>query len=275
MHPAAKRSTRSRVSLTVGPLSVTVNIFSGVHKPESPKTFCTGAEDAPHTHTELRSLGRHCPLCSEGHGRLVEAFRSDDGALVPITRAAEAERLQDVSALRDRIDLVRVSAADFSASAIETGNIYWLVPSTGADEVNYLGLLEAIQGGGMILLGAWASRIVAKPYRVGVHAGMLTLTELVPADSLRAAPAEPPVADAKSVAKAAAAFALLAEEASAEDVAQLAVDPGRAALTRAANAARENGSDVIKLPRGARVMFDQRLAEASLAAELEKKVVAP
>lgn len=268
MHPAAKRSTRSRVTLAVGPLTVKVDVYTGVHKPESPKTFCTGSEGTPHTHTELKSLGRHCPVCNSD-GRLVEAYRADDGALVPISAAAKAERLEGVEKLRDQVELVRVSPEDFANSVIESGNVYWLVPSGGLDATNYLGLREAILAENMILLGTWASRTVAKLYRVGVHTDMLTLTELVPASSLRAAPAEPPTAEVKAVAKAAAAFALLAEEATRDEVSRLAVDPGREALARAANAARQGGAETLKLPRGARVMFEQRLAEASLAAAMK------
>ena len=270
MKPASKRSTRSRIALNVGPLTVTVHVFAGVARPESPKSYCTGHEDAPHSHTELKTRGRYCPLCGDDSGKVVQAFKADDGALMPIGAGAQAERLGNVEALRDKMDLVAVTPETFSQHVIESGNIYWLVPSSPSDQVNYLGLRQAIVENGLVLVTSWASRTVAKLYRIGVHVDMLTLTELVPADELRAAPVDPPTADAQKIAKSAAMFMLAMEPATADELAELAVDPGRAALRKAANAARIEGADSLKIKRGERVMFAQRAAEAALAAELEQ-----
>jgi hypothetical protein len=95
---------------------------------------------------------------------------------------------------------------------------------------------------------------------------MLTLTELVPEDSLRAAPQDPPEADTKQVASAAQMFKLAATMtmASREEVAELAIDPGREALKRAADAARESGAEELKKKRGERTTFAEKLAELDL-----------
>lgn len=280
MQPASKRSTRSDVTLQVGAMKVSVNVYSGTFTPPSPKSFCRGTEEHAHEAQEVKSRGRFCPVCAGTVGSTVEvgevvqAYKSDTGALVPIGADAKAERLLDVAPLRDVMEVRAVAPADFSSRFVESGNIYWLVPNGDQDANAYLGLIQAIEEDGLVLVTVWASRTVAKPYKVGVHAGMLTLTELVPESTLRAAPADPPEGDAKKVKQAAAMFRLAAgDTASSEEVEQLAIDPGREALRRAANRAEAEGAEQLKVGRGERVTFAERAAEADLAALLEAEVL--
>jgi hypothetical protein len=276
MQPASQRSTRSNVTIQVGAMSVSVNVYSGTFTPPSPKSFCKGTEGHAHEAQEVKSRGRYCPVCLDNSesavviGEVVQAYKSDSGALVPVGADAQAERLLDVAPLRDVMDVRSVEKADFALRFVESGNIYWLVPNDDQDANNYLGLLQAIEEDGLVLVTVWASRTVAKPYRVGVHAGMLTLTELVPESTLRAAPADPPEGDAKKIQQARRMFALAASEtASPEEVEQLAIDPGRDALRRAANAAEAQGAESLKIERGERVTFAARAAEADLTALLD------
>jgi hypothetical protein len=271
MQPASKRSSRSNVVLSVGPMSITVSVYSGVYKAPSASTFCKGTEDGPHEATPIQSE-RFCAVCSAGGqhvvGEEVRAYKSDTGALVPLAASAQADRLLDVAPLRDVMQVHAVDLDDLRASAIESSNLYWLTPSAG-DAVAYLGLVKAIEEDGLVLVTAWASRSVAKLYRINSHNGLLSMVELVPAGDLRAAPIEPPTADAKMVDRARALFALAAEPVTREEIAQLAIDPGREALRRAANEAERAGAEPLVKPRGERITFEENAATADLTALLE------
>lgn len=279
MQPASKRSTRSNVTLQLGAMNLSVNVYSGTFTPPSPKSYCKGTDEDSHEATEVKSRGRYCPACAAKDdgpviGEVVQGYVSDSGALVPISSAAQAERLLDVAPLRDVMDVRSVAPADFASRFVESGNIYWLVPNDEQDVNNYLGLIQAIEEDGLVLVTVWASRTVAKPYKVGVHAGMLTMTELVPESTLRAAPADPPEGDAKRIKQAAQMFKLAASDtASSGEVEQLAIDPGREALRRAANRAEAEGAERLKIERGERVTFEARAAEADLAALLDAELL--
>lgn len=277
MFPASKRSSRSNVMLQLGPMTLNVDVFSGTYTPPSAKTYCKGTEAAGHESHELTSK-RYCPVCSKDGelivGEVIRSAASDSGALMPVGAAAVAERLLNVEPLRDTMELRAVEPGVFAERFVESANIYWLTPSEGTLPANYLGLIRAIEERALVLLTVWASRTVAKPYRVGVHGGMLTLTELVPGTTLRAAPSDPPEADEKAVQKAAGYFALAADDlASVEEVEQLAIDPGREALRRAANAAEAAGEETLKVERGERRTFAATAAEADLEALLEAEIL--
>lgn len=275
MQPASKRSSRSNVQLAVGPISITVSVYSGVYTAPSPKSYCKGTADGAHEATAVHSQ-RFCAVCSEGGelvvGEEVRGFASDTGAVVPLPAEAQAERLLDVAPLRDVMQAHAVDPADLRASAVESASLYWLTPAAG-DQVAYLGLIKAIEEDGLVLVTAWASRSVAKLYKLGVHNGLLTMVELVPENSMRAAPIDPPTADDKQVDRARAMFSLAAERVDRAAIEQLAVDPGREALRRAANKAEAAGAEALVVPRGERVTFAENAATADLAALMDAELL--
>ena len=273
MHPASKRSTRSRVTLALGPMSIKVDVYGGVFDPPSPKNFCRGSKDSPHEFKPVTMQGGSsahavCPACNDPH--LVKAYPDDTGALVPIDAAAAAARLSSVEPIRDRMTAVSVPAEALAAAGIDGGKIHWLVPSSKDDEAGYVGLVRAIEAGDLTLVTCWASRTVGKLYRIGTHAGMLTLAEQIPAADLRACPIDPVQADETAVVQSQMMWTMASTMATggAEQIAEMAKDPGREVLAAAANAAQE--SPQLKLPRGDRATFSDRAAEAAMAALMER-----
>jgi hypothetical protein len=111
---------------------------------------------------------------------------------------------------------------------------------------------------------------VAKPYKVGVHAGMLTLTELVPESTLRAAPAEPPVGRRQEGQQAAPDVQAGGQRAGLARGGRAARDrPGPRGAAPGGQRAEAEGAETLKIERGERVTFEQRAAEADLAALLD------
>jgi hypothetical protein len=280
MQPPTKRATRSNVLLDFGAASFAVTIWSGTYKAPSVPTFCVGSDDKKHAPHKVSSV-RSCEACSGGPaeapviGEVISGFPDASGQIMPIDRSAANKRVLDVAPLHDKMIPRRLTRKALASNFLPTANVHWLTPTNPADQTAYASLAYLLTKTPMVLVTSWASRTVAKPYLLGVADGNLTLTELSSLEDTREAPAEPPVVDQALVEQGAAMLLTTIGKAltGGEEVARLAIDPGREGLRLAAERAAASGAEALVLPRSSdRTPHDEKVATADLVALLEAEL---
>lgn len=273
MHPASSKPSRSNIKIQVGPVSLTVDVFSGTYKAPSPTKACIGTETAGHEPKKLTpgsSTSASCSICGTS-GTVKPAHPGANGKLTVVAESVALEALEASAEHRDGMPLIRVPFDVLNENVLESAEVYWLAPSDGPNDL-YAGLVQAISESTEAVITRWAPQKNVSLYRLVSRADVLGMVKLVAAETLRAAPNEPVdlPEEAWLQARAMAKMALeMAPLVSAEELVEISGNPYTEIITEAATKAIESGAATVRIAHQNRTTFGDNLASAALLAMLE------
>lgn len=272
MHPASSRASRSKIRLQVGPVAVSVDVYSGTYKAPSPTKVCVGSDTAAHTPTKLKSGASNPARCSLCEGGTVKTARpGEDGKLVVVQAEDMLAALEASEEHRDTMPLIRVPFDVLAGHVLESADIYWL-PESGEPSEIYAGLVAVIAESQDAIITRWSPQKNVNLYRLVSRHGLLGMVQLVPAETLRVSPAEPVQleGDRAVAAKALAGMALgMAPEFTAEQLVEISGNPYTQIIADAAAKAIESGTETVRMSNQNRTTFADNAAATKLAAMLE------
>lgn len=188
------RAEKTNIPLTLGLISVPVNVYTSVETERKDVTFntvCAG-NGTPHSPAKVNQQ-YHCPTCETVGklGEFVKGRANSDGGYVIVDKAEiDAVTAAAVPAdVRDSITLTAHSAEQVEASTMPNGKVYYVGPGKGAGEA-YNVLVALVSSRPSVAFNTvFAIRTSPAMYRLGVHNGVLTLSQLAWPEQVKQAPA--------------------------------------------------------------------------------------
>lgn len=178
------RAIRKNVMLKLGVLNAPVDVSKATDSRSGPKQFTCCISGHEPAKTTMKLLCREC--ANDDRSTFVKAVETDDGLVVLAQEVIDSAGPTDE--VRETISLTAHPADEVNARSMQAGNVYYLAPSKGAEEVYGLVLALLTERSDVTFIAEFAIKSKAAMYALVRYDDSLTLVELARPDTIRDAP---------------------------------------------------------------------------------------